>query len=153
MSVKWKQLGDSRLREIVFEAVQSSQSMREAAIKTGMHYATFGRYAKKFGLWQSNQSGRGMTKEYPGRRIPLDEILAGKYPTYATHNLHRRLITEGLKEKKCEECEITDWNDKRLGFQLDHVNGISSDHRLENLRILCPNCHSQTPTWGNKNRT
>ena len=60
-------------------------------------------------------------------------------------------IKEGLKEDKCEICGCSnEWNGKPLILQLDHINGNHSDNRLENLRIVCPNCHSQTETFSNK---
>lgn len=53
----------------------------------------------------------------------------------------------------CSECEVTDfYNGKPISLQLDHINGINNDNRIENLRWLCPNCHSQTETWGSKKR-
>lgn len=68
-------------------------------------------------------------------------------------SLKKRLIKEGLKENKCEICGCSGiWNNLPITLQLDHVNGNHCDNRLENLRILCPNCHSQTKTWGMKNR-
>ena len=67
-------------------------------------------------------------------------------------SLKNRLISEGLKENKCEICGLTEWMGKPITLQLDHINGKHSDNRLENLRILCPNCHSQTETWGMKSR-
>lgn len=85
--------------------------------------------------------------------ISLDEILNGQHPTYKTYLLKNRLIKEGIKQNSCEMCGITEWNAKPLAIHLDHVNGISTDHRLENLRMLCPNCHSQTDTYAGKNRT
>jgi 5-methylcytosine-specific restriction endonuclease McrA len=57
------------------------------------------------------------------------------------------LINEGIKEHKCELCGITEWNGKPAPIELDHINGKHTDNRIENLRILCPNCHAQTPTW------
>lgn len=68
----------------------------------------------------------------------------------SSNSLKKRLIKEGYKENKCEICGITEWMGKPLILQLDHINGNHSDNRLNNLRILCPNCHSQTETWGNK---
>ena len=56
-----------------------------------------------------------------------------------------------ISEYRCSECGLADtWNNKKLVLQLDHINGISSDHRKENLRWLCPNCHTQTPTYAGK---
>ena len=82
----------------------------------------------------------------------LQEILAGKHPTYQTAKLKKLLLQHGLKENKCEKCGITEWCGEPIVIQLDHVNGRSDDHRLENLRMLCPNCHSQTETYGGRNR-
>ena len=70
-----------------------------------------------------------------------------------THNVSlKRIIDDNLIEYKCQECGLKDsWNNKMLVLHLDHINGISNDHRLENLRFLCPNCHSQTDTYTDKN--
>ena len=53
-------------------------------------------------------------------------------------------------EYKCTKCSISEWQSEKLTLQVDHINGINNDNRMENLRLLCPNCHSQTSTWGNK---
>lgn len=55
--------------------------------------------------------------------------------------------------EKCEECGITNWNGKSLAFHIDHINGDRKDNRLENLKVMCPNCHSQTETFGIKNES
>lgn len=82
-------------------------------------------------------------------KLGLDEILVnGK--AYSSGKLKTRLIKSGLKEDICEECGISEWNGKKLILQLHHINGDHNDNRLENLQILCPNCHSLTENFSNK---
>lgn len=89
------------------------------------------------------------TKNIP-KQIPLFDILKKDRP-YQSSKLKERLISEGLKEDVCEICgQKPQWNGMRLTLQLDHINGDHNDNRLENLRIVCPNCHTQTETFGNK---
>lgn len=72
--------------------------------------------------------------------------------SYSRSWLKLRLIKEGLLRNSCYECGlIPEWNGKELALQLDHINGKSDDNRLENLRLLCPNCHSQTSNFSGKN--
>ena len=70
---------------------------------------------------------------------------------YHSSQLKKRLIQEGIKKDICEICGCSNiWNNIPLTLQLDHINGNHYDNRLENLRIVCPNCHSQTETFSNK---
>lgn len=83
--------------------------------------------------------------------IPLSEILIEE-STYSRCHLKERLFKEGLLLNKCYICGLLpEWNNKILSLQLDHINGIGNDNRIENLRILCPNCHSQTDNFGGRN--
>lgn len=66
--------------------------------------------------------------------------------------IRRYIITHDILPYKCKICGITEWNNKTLSLELDHINGINNDNRLENLRFLCPNCHSQTTTYGSRNQ-
>ena len=95
----------------------------------------------------------------PVDKFPLDEILRGLRPSYKRGNLKKRILKEGILEEVCNGCGIGPkwppplrWNSKPLSLQLDHINGVNNDHRLENLQFLCPNCHSQTPTFAGRNR-
>jgi ribosomal protein S27AE len=71
-------------------------------------------------------------------------------PKRNRYHLKRRLIADGLKDAACEECGITEWRGRPLPLELHHVNGDGTDNRVENLNLLCPNCHSQTGNWGGK---
>ena len=82
--------------------------------------------------------------------IPIQELLVAGRRTQRGH-LKRRLLKAGLKENRCEDCGITEWRGKPLNMALHHVNGDGMDNRLENLKLLCANCHSQTPNYGGRN--
>lgn len=85
-------------------------------------------------------------------KIPLKDILV-ENSSYSRYNLKKRLLEEGLLEYKCynPDCSLTEWLGKPISLQLDHINGINDDNRLENLRLLCPNCHSQTKNFSGRN--
>jgi 5-methylcytosine-specific restriction endonuclease McrA len=96
-------------------------------------------------------SRRVVERQLPNERS-LEEILTVN-STYRTAHLRERLFCAGLKKRKCEGCGLTEWMGEAIPLELDHVNGVPDDHRLENLRVLCPNCHALTPTWrGRRNR-
>jgi len=80
------------------------------------------------------------------KEIPLKDILV-ENSSYVYSCLKEKLIKEKLFIYKCSICSINTWNNKNIVLQLDHINGIHNDNRLENLRLLCPNCHSQTDTF------
>jgi AraC-like DNA-binding protein len=83
--------------------------------------------------------------------IPLEDVLVEK-STYSRGTLKRRLITEEILKNECIECgQGPEWNDKPLTLVIDHINGVNNDNRLQNLRILCPNCHTQTATFAGRN--
>jgi Zn finger protein HypA/HybF involved in hydrogenase expression len=84
------------------------------------------------------------------RKFGLEQILV-ENSTFQTNKLRKRLLETGLKEHKCENCNNTEWMGKPIPLELSHKNGVNNDHRLENLELLCPNCHAQTPTYRGKN--
>ena len=95
--------------------------------------------------------GKNPQKKSYQSKYDLDDILV-ENSTYANiARLKIRLVNEERLEYKCEKCGIVEWNGKPLSLHLDHKNGKNNDHRIENLRFLCPNCHSQTDTYAGKN--
>lgn len=134
-------------------AVNESNTMSEAAAKLKMPFSTFRRYAVKFGCYQPNQGGKGTSKPRPENLItPIQEILEGKHPHYQTYKLKKRLIAESLKENKCDICGLTEWLGKPLNMELHHIDGNKYNHKIDNLMMICPNCHSQTDTFRAKNK-
>jgi hypothetical protein len=142
------QINETEFKEVVY----SSMTMAQASAKLGLHFNTFKRIAVKLGVYNPNQSGKGIKKDMSSITIPLTEILEGKHPSYQTYKLKNRMLKEGILINICSECGISEWNGKSISLELDHVDGVRTNHKLENLRLLCPNCHSQTDTYRSKNR-
>lgn len=129
----------------ILNCYNEGKTLHETAVIFNMTVVSMWRRAKKANVYFSK-------KRRPSfKLIPLDEILKGNHPSYQTFKLRNRLIKEGIKENKCEECGIEEWNGKPISIQLDHMDGDSHNHRIENLRMMCPNCHSQTETYCGRN--
>ena len=131
------------------KAINETSSAAQAAVLLGLHFSTFKRYAIKHGIYVTNQGARGSSKpKLDGNgKIPLHEIFNGLHPSYQSYKLKQRLYAENLKTNVCEECGTNSWNNKILECEIDHVDGNRTNHEFSNLKILCPNCHSQTHTF------
>lgn len=110
--------------------------------KTGLQ-SHLKKRAIDFGIDFSHFPGQAHAKgkTFPQRQLSAKEYLASvKY--VSSHRLKLKLIRDGIKENECEKCHISKWQGEDLPLELDHINGNHEDNRLENLQILCPNCHS-----------
>lgn len=145
--------------------LDSSGSFREVVIKAGLsdksgNFQTLKRNIKQRCLStkmldQNRASSIKANAERTNRmkkRLELSDILVENSTYTNNHALKLRLIKEGILKYKCAICGISKWMGKKISLQLDHENGVHTDYRIENLRLLCPNCHSQTETYGAKNR-
>jgi Zn finger protein HypA/HybF involved in hydrogenase expression len=153
----------SKLRKISTEELQclldSSTSLSNAIARLGIcvkpNYLNMLRdIIKSRGLDLSKMESNRMNSKCGGRgcrKYNRDEILC-ENSKYHRKSLKEFIISNNVLEYKCSECSIIDtYNDKHIVLQLDHINGISDDNRIENLRWLCPNCHSQTETYAGRN--
>lgn len=94
-----------------------------------------------------------MDAQQASTKYSLEEIMVENSNYTNTTKLKERIIRENILPYKCSICGNEGiWQNETLVLQLDHINGKHNDHRLENLRFLCPNCHSQTHTFSGKNK-
>lgn len=137
------------LEEAASNAYSIAQVCRNLGLKpVGGNYKTVTKKLELFGINTSHftgklwNKGRSLTKATC--KFTLDKILK-KGVNYKSNDLKKRLINEGLKEFKCEICGYTE------NLELHHINGDHYDNRLENLQILCPNCHAKTNNYRGRN--
>lgn len=117
-----------------------------------MNYKTVVAHAKRLGCFKINQSGKGRRKNAGSRRIPLAEIFTGKVKTFQSHKLRKRLILEGWKDARCENCQLSSWQNHTIPLELHHKDGNRYNNTLANLALLCPNCHALTDNFRARNR-
>jgi hypothetical protein len=108
---------------------------------------------KHFGMSSGTWSGAVSAGKVKAREtaIPLEDLLREE-ADLSRGNIKRRLIREKRLAQQCAECGLTEWRGQAISLEIDHVNGDRNDWRMENLRLLCPNCHSQTSTYGGRNK-
>ena len=95
---------------------------------------------------------KGKTHNW-GVSIPLEEILIKNYTGGVTsHSLKHRLIKNNILQSKCYKCNLTEWQGVSIPLELEHKNGNNIDNTIENLTLLCPNCHALTSTYRGKNK-
>ncbi len=140
------------------EAIKASTSIRQVLKKLGLaeaggNYSTIKNNITELNLDADHFLGRGWKK---GSSVPvfqpkpLQKILV-EDSSYQSYKLKRRFIENDLKKERCERCGNETWNGEKIPLELHHINGHKRDNRLENLLLLCPNCHAQTKTYRAKN--
>jgi hypothetical protein len=149
-------------KESFQKVMKECNMVKEAFPKLGIEYSTGMYKSLRKRIDEENidishlRVGMGANKgrKFPGfsRGQPIDLILTKDSKYTNIRFLKKRLLDSGTLSNQCQLCgQLPKWNDKELILQLDHINGINNDHRLENLRMVCPNCHTQTNTYAGKN--
>lgn len=143
-----------RTKEEYENAVKNSFSVADVCRNLGIkpiggNYKTVSNAIKEYGIDTSHFTGQGWNiglKFNPNKKISTDELLVCD-SNYSSYKLKNRLLSDGYKECKCEKCGRTEWEGEQIPLELHHINGDNRDNRLENLQILCPNCHAMTDNY------
>ena len=152
-------MGKIRSKEEFEKAIQQSRSIAETCRHLGVkpcggNYRIVHNAIEKYSLDISHFTGQGWNtglKFKPFKEKPIDEILVSD-SSYQSFKLKRRLLSDGLKLHICEQCGLTEWQGSPIPLELHHINGNNRDNRIENLLLLCPNCHALTECYRGKNK-
>lgn len=143
------------LREAVMVSLSYAETLRNLDLcHTGGNPQTLKKYIAKWGI-DTSHFNPDFARSQALRRSPRDlSAILVERSTYSRANLKSRLYKEGLKVRRCEMCgQGETWRGKRISLIIDHINGVRDDNRLENLRIVCPNCAATLETHcGRRNR-
>ncbi len=148
-------------KEILEPIVKSSISIREVLSKldlkfTGGNHQNMKDRIKQFEIDTSHMKGcahnKGTIVYNDISYILVENSVYSSGAPRGTDQVKKLLFKNSLKEKCCEECGISSWNGLEAPLELHHINGIRVDNRIENLQILCCNCHAQTDNYSGKNK-
>jgi hypothetical protein len=144
---------ESDLRAAVARSLTWAATLRQLGYESkGANYRTLQRWVKEWGISTDHFDPNAARRLNSGlRATPLEEVMV-ENSTYPRGQLKRRLFAVGLRQRVCEMCgQGEEWNGRHMALVLDHINGVSNDHRLENLRIVCANCAATLDTHCGRN--
>lgn len=149
---KWN---NTQFIDIVKNSLSYAEVIRKLGLKpAGGNYDTIKRKIKELNLDVSHMTGQLWNK---GKHVtcnksqPLEQILVENSTFVSTNKLKKRLLKEHVKEEICENCKLKEWCNNKIPLELHHINGNRHDNRVENIILLCPNCHALTDNYRGKN--
>ena len=149
-----------RTKEEYENAIKNAKSIAEALrnlglIDKGGNYRIIKNAVQKFDIDISHFEGQAWNKGLkfkPKSSVDTNTLLVSG-SSYQSFKLKNRLLNEGYKEYRCEKCNNTEWLGRPIPLELHHINGDNSDNRIENIELLCPNCHALTDNYRGKKKS
>lgn len=141
---------------VVIESKSLKECLERMGLKpAGGNYSVIKKYIEKYVIntdhFETIKEKNDRIGFRPIKKALIDILVENS--TFSRSELKNKLIKEKILDYECVECGNNgEWNGKPLSLQLDHINGVNNDNRIENLRFLCPNCHTQTETYAGKNK-
>ena len=149
-----EKLKTEELQNIISNSTSVSEVLRKlGVVDRGMNHIKLTNFLKEHPEINTETLVGRRIQRFNRKGIPLKKLsqVLVENSTGNSHKLKLRLIKEGIKEERCEVCNNTEWMGETIPLDLHHINGNHFDNRLENLIIVCPNCHRLTDNWGNRN--
>ena len=131
-------------KEKFIKIANESKSALEASKRLNLPFSTYKRYAKYFNVFKTNKSGKGIKDMNP--YMILYRLENSNYQI-SGKRIKDILFKLGIKDEKCEICNLKYWNGKQIPLELHHIDGNHLNNRIDNFQILCPNCHSLTENF------
>ena len=133
-------------KEEVLQWIFENESNAEIAKRLSCKVDTLKSYYKKWNIeYKGNQGGKGKSS---ANKLTFEQFLASSWVT--SHKIRLRILEDKIKEHKCEQCNNTEWLGDPIPLELHHIDGDHYNNKLENLQLLCPNCHAKTNNYSVK---
>ena len=137
-------------KEEILQWIEEKQSKAFIARELHCDSKTLNRYLEQMDIqYNGNQGSKGKTRTVK-RGWNLEEYLANS-KSIQTNKIRKKILEEGIKEHRCENCGLTTWLDKPIPLEVHHKDGNKHNNVLENFQLLCPNCHAFTDSYRGKN--